>query len=126
MVAHSKLQRRHQRQRKANAASRTLHTYILLTPERASSSQAFGPLTGTTSWNDLRGALATLCRTPFSAVQQLESVGKSAIALATTAVTKMKANCTDAPYISEKGSGAAAESSCSVCCGVRANLCARA
>ena len=40
-------------------------------------------------------------------MQQLESVGKSAVAVATCAVTKMKANCTDAPYVFEKGAGAA-------------------
>lgn len=45
------------------------------------------------------------CRIAFSAVQQLESVGKNAIALATNALTQMKANCADAPYVFLKGTG---------------------
>lgn len=38
-------------------------------------------------------------------MQQLEPLAKGTIAVATTAVTKMKANCADAPYIFEKGPG---------------------
>lgn len=44
-------------------------------------------------------------RIPFVAVQQLEAVSKSAFAVATTALSKMKANGVDAPYVFEKGSG---------------------
>ncbi len=139
VVAHSKLQRQHRRQRKAHAASRSLHKYLTqehlylylmwgyppVTPLLAGGGEQQSRVRPSDR-NIFTGALATFCRTPFSAVQQLESVGKSAIALATTAVTKMKANCTDAPYVFEKGPGALVESGSNPCCGVHANLCARA
>lgn len=44
-------------------------------------------------------------RMPFAAVHQLEPLAKGAIAVATSALTKMKANCADAPYGFEKGPG---------------------
>jgi hypothetical protein len=48
-------------------------------------------------------------------VQQLEPLAKGTISVATAALTKMKANCADAPYVFEKGPGGT-----SVCqaCGV--------
>lgn len=48
-------------------------------------------------------ARVPIVRIPFAAVQQLEPLAKGTIAVATMAVTKMKANCADAPYVFEKG-----------------------
>lgn len=38
-------------------------------------------------------------------MQQLEPLAKGSIAVATSAVTKMKANCADTPYVFERSSG---------------------
>jgi hypothetical protein len=46
-----------------------------------------------------------LCRMAFAAVQQLEPLAKGVISVAAAALTKMKANCADAPYVFEKGPG---------------------
>ena len=38
-------------------------------------------------------------------MQQLEPLAKGVISVAAAAITKMKANCADAPYVFEKGPG---------------------
>ena len=47
--------------------------------------------------------MSLCCRIPFISVQQLESISKSSITLATTQVVKMKANTADVPYVIQKG-----------------------
>lgn len=50
-------------------------------------------------------ARCTVRRMAFAAVQQLEPLARGVISVAAAALTKMKANCADAPYVFEKGSG---------------------
>lgn len=50
-------------------------------------------------------AKLNVCRMAFAAVQQLEPLANGVISVAAAALTKMKANCADAPYIFEKGAG---------------------
>lgn len=41
-------------------------------------------------------------RLPFAALTRLEAESSQAVVLATTHVTRMKANCEDAPYCTDK------------------------
>jgi len=41
-------------------------------------------------------------RLPFTALTRLEAESSQAVVLSTTHVTRMKANCEDAPYITDK------------------------
>jgi hypothetical protein len=50
-------------------------------------------------------AKLNVCRMAFAAVQQLEPLANGVISVAAAALTKMKANCADAPYVFEKGPG---------------------
>jgi hypothetical protein len=43
-----------------------------------------------------------LPRLPFSALTRLEAEGSQAVVLSTTQVTRMKVNCEDAPYATDK------------------------